>query len=364
MDTPKPRWIQRLRIVWAIGAKDIVDGFKNRTTLSLMLATAITMLSAQALPLLLNLSGISTVIVYDAGDSRVPSALRESSGVRLMEAKSRQELLDLLVDVSGKVLAVTVPADFEQILATGGQPELEGYVTWADRRSAVPLASDLEGHLQDALAEPVRVRVEGNFVHPPPEGTAQLGMVASGMVLVLAVIGSLLVPHLMLEEKQTHTLEVLLISPASTSEVVAGKAWAGLVYSLAGMGVVLAFNRLLVAHWGIALLATVCGSVLFIAMGLGLGSLFETPQQMGLWVAVPFIVLVLPVMALVLPWGLPEPVATLLPWLPGVALGRAYLLSFSGLATLTQSLPDLAIVLVWAVPVYALVVWLVRRSDR
>jgi ABC-2 type transport system permease protein len=364
METPRSPWMQRLRIVWAIAAKDVVDGFKNRTTLSLMLATAITMLSAQALPLLLNLSGIWTVVVYDAGDSRVPSALRESSEVRLMEARSNQELLDLLVDVSGKVLAVVVPADFEQVVTAGEQPELEGYVTWADRASADQLASKLEGQLQGALAETVHVRVEGNVVHPPPEGTAQLGMVAAGMVLVLAVIGSLLVPHLMLEERQAHTLEVLLISPASTSEVVAGKAWAGLVYSLAGMGVVLAFNRLLVAHWGIALLATLCGSVLFIAMGLGLGSFFESPQQMGLWVAVPFIVLVLPVMALVVPWGLPEPVATLLPWIPSVALGRAYLLSFSGLATLTQSLPDLAIVLVWAVPFYALVVWLVRRSDR
>jgi ABC-2 type transport system permease protein len=364
MEIPRFPWIQRLRIVWAIAAKDIVDGFKNRTTLSLMLATAITMLSAQALPLLLNLSGIRTVIVYDAGDSRVPSALRESSGVRLMEARSNQEMLDLLVDVSGKVLAVVVPADFEQVLGSGEEPELEGYVAWADRGSAAQLASDLEDQLQDTLGAKVRVRVEGNVVHAPREGTAQLGMVATGMVLVLAVIGSLLVPHLLLEERQTHTLEVLLISPASTSEVIAGKAWAGLVYSLAGMGVVLAFNRLLVAHWGIAVLATVCGSVLFIAIGLGLGSLFETPQQMGLWVAVPFFVLVLPAMALVVPWDLPEPVATLLPWIPSVALGRAYLLSFSGLGTLTQSLSELAIVLVWAVPFYALVVWLVRRSDR
>ncbi len=364
METTRNRWKQRLRIVWAIAAKDIVDGLKNRTTLTLLLATALTMLTAQALPLLLSLSGISTVIVYDAGNSRVSAALRKSSQVRLMEVKSRQELLDLVVDVSGKVLAVVVPADFEQALAAGEQPDLEGYVAWGDRTSAGKLASNLEGHLQDALGSPVRVRVAGNVVSPPPKGTPQLGMVAGGMVLVLAVIGSLLMPHLMLEEKQAHTLEVLRISPASIGEVVAGKAVAGLVYSLAGMGVVLAFNRLLVAQWGIAILATLCGSVLFVAMGLVLGSLFETPQQMGLWVALPFLIFVLPVMAVVLPWDLPEPAATLWPWIPSVSLGRAYLHAFSGAAPGVDALPALGMVLAWAAPFYALVVWLVRRADR
>jgi hypothetical protein len=54
----------------------------------------------------------------------------------------------------------------------------------------------------------------------------------------------------------------------------------------------------------------------------------------------------------------------LLPWLPTIALGNLFLLSFSGSATLAQALPDLALVLAWALPLYAAVVWMVRRSDR
>jgi hypothetical protein len=54
----------------------------------------------------------------------------------------------------------------------------------------------------------------------------------------------------------------------------------------------------------------------------------------------------------------------LLPWLPTVALGNLFLLSFSGSATLARALPDLALVLAWTLPLYAVVIWRVRRSDR
>jgi hypothetical protein len=78
----------------------------------------------------------------------------------------------------------------------------------------------------------------------------------------------------------------------------------------------------------------------------------------------------LPIVALMAPiilatlGHLPPILESLLPWLPTVALGNLFLLSFSGSATLAQVLPDLALVLVWTLPLYAAVIWRVRRSDR
>jgi ABC-2 type transport system permease protein len=190
-----------------------------------------------------------------------------------------------------------------------------------------------------------------------------MGTVATVMVLALVIIGGFLVPYLMLEEKQAHTLDALLVSPASAAQIVIGKALAGLAYTLTAAAVIIAFNLAAVVHWDILVLSVACGAILIVPFGLALGSLFDTPQQMSLLVMIPVLLLMAPVFLVTL-GAAGGPMASILPWLPTVALGRALLLSFSGSASLLVALPYLAIVLGWSLPVYAVVVWLVRRADR
>jgi hypothetical protein len=98
-------------------------------------------------------------------------------------------------------------------------------------------------------------------------------------------------------------------------------------------------------------------------LGLALGLLFDTQQQMGGWVTLPFLVLLLPMM-LSMMGTLPEPLATVVACLPTMALGRLFLASFSNIAAWAQNFLDLALVLVWAIPGYAAAIWLLRRMDR
>jgi ABC-2 type transport system permease protein len=345
-----------LRIIWAIATKDILEALKNRVLISLVVAMVFMMFSAQALPLLLKLGGATTVIIFEPGGSRLTEALQDNSLYRVVEARSRQEMEKLLVEASEEALAIAVPAAGESL-------ELNGYITWANRTKATTLKTDLENHLTEQMGQPVWIHVEGNIVFPPPEGTRSQKMTASVMVIILMTLGTFLIPHLMFEEKQAHTMEVLLVSPASYSQVVMGKALAGLFYCLVGMAVVLAFNYHLIAWWGAAVLAVLCGAVLFIALGLVLGTVFETPQQMSGFVVIPFLILMLPTLLGML-GTLPEPFAALAGWLPTMALSRVFLASFSNSTSWAQVLLDLALVLVWAIPVYAAVIWLLRRSDR
>jgi ABC-2 type transport system permease protein len=57
-------------------------------------------------------------------------------------------------------------------------------------------------------------------------------------VTIMLTMGILLVPTLMLEEKQTRTMDALLVSPASISQVVIGKAIAGFFYILVTAAIV------------------------------------------------------------------------------------------------------------------------------
>jgi len=353
-----------IRISLAIATKDITDAIKNRTILSLLLALVFTMLTAQALPLLLKLSDVSQVIVFDAGDSQLVTELDKSEQYRLIQADSQQEMEEILTTMSGEALGLAVPAGFDELLVAGGKPELDGYVVWENRSAAAGLKADTERHLQDLLGQPVLIHVEGNVLYPPPEGGGRLGMVATVMVLIPMVIGAMLVPYLMFEEKQAHTIEVLLVSPASIGQIVSGKALAGLFYVVAAMAVVFIFTYSTIAYWGIAILAALCGAILFIGVGLVLGSIFDSPQAMGLWVVLPFLLLLLPMVVDTVGASVPEPLAAAFPWLPTVALAKVFLLSFSGEASLGRALPHLVIVLAWAAPLYLVLLWLLGRSDR
>ena len=369
MNSRNYAFMDDLRIVWAIAAKDIADAIKNKMILSIVIGMAMLMLSTQAFPFLIRLSAKPRLIVYDAGDSsggdsEILNKLREDGRYGLIEVDSMAELQEALISVNADVLGLIVPAGIDPVLTSGGEPELDGYVVWSRRSAADELRSDLEATLRELLGQPVKVNVAGHIVYPPPEGGGSAGMVAIVLVLILTITGGFLVPYLMLEEKQTHTLDALLVSPASTVHIVAGKALAGLAYCLVAAAVVLAFHGSMVVRWEMAIVATVCGAVLTVGLGLLLGSLFESAQQAGLLMGVPALVLILPVVLAAVGTSLPDPLAELLSWTPTVALGKAYLVSVSGAATLAGALGNLAIVLAWAVPIYGVVVWLVRRSDR
>jgi len=364
MNTARGKSVEGLRVILAVAAKDVVDAMKNKTTISVIIGMFLMMLSAQAFPFIMKLAAIPRMIVYDAGSSRLIAELEDDGQYRLVKVDSKLELEEILVDMNAEVLGLVIPPGFDQALASGEPEELEGYVVWSSRSAASELKSNLEAHLERLLGQPVRVSVEGNVVYPSPEGSGHLVMVAGVLVVALGVVGSLMVPYLMFEEKQTHTMEVLLVSPATAGQIVAGKALTGLFYCLTAVAVAFAFNYNAFTHWGIAVLAAICGALVAIAVGLVLGSLFETAQQMSLWVSIPLVIIFLPVMLKATELSLPAALASFLSWLPTAALADVFLLSFSGNATLARALPELALVLAWAVPVYAAEVWIVRRSDR
>ena len=61
---------------------------------------------------------------------------------------------------------------------------------------------------------------------------------------------------------------------------------------------------------------------------------------------------------------LPALVESILPWVPSVALAEICRAAFSETVHATQVLDNLGIVLAVSLPLYALVIWKVRRSDR
>jgi len=159
-------------------------------------------------------------------------------------------------------------------------------------------------------------------------------------------------------------MDVLLVSPASSGHVTIAKALTGLFYCLLCIGIAFAINSALIYNWPLAILTAVCGALLTVSIGLLLGTIIESRQQLMLWGWVFLIPLMLPTLLSIMDDLLPANVITVFRWVPTTALFWVFRVSFSNQANYwLYGLPLLWIAL-WSVVGFGLVAWLVRRMDR
>jgi ABC-2 type transport system permease protein len=304
------------------------------------------------------------VLVYDPGGSRLSAELKDSSQFELRKASSTQELEEWLVNSIDAQLGLVVPADFDQVLQNGGQPELQGYVTWTYRHQANGLKSDLQGQLAQLLGQPVHINTQGNIVYPPRDLGLALGMATMTAVTLVLMMGIQLLPTLFFEEKQTKTLEALLVSPASIGQVVIGKALAGMFYVLVTAGLVFAVNWSGVVHWELALLFALGSGLFAVALGLTLGSFFESHNEMSAWLMLLITILIGSIFVDVLDITVPAPIQALVPWSPSVALVNIQRYAFLRHVAWAEAWASLGRVAGYSLLLYAVVVYKVRRADR
>ncbi len=367
MNTAKANWSGNLRIIWAIAAKDVVDALKNKVILGVMLGTAMVVLSGMAMPLLMGLMDRPPrAYIYAAEDSTLVEALRENRDFGLVPVSDPQEVQTIIGDAPDVNLGLVIPENIDEMVAGGGEIEIDGYIVyWAPPARVTELVTFFEEQFSQVAGQPVHINVDGHLVYPTLETVGQVMMVSSSFVIALVVIGIFLTPYLMIDEKEKHTMEALLVSPASYSQVVIGKALAGTAYCLAAAVVLLALNAGKINHWSAAILAALAGSLFTVALGLLMGTLFENPSSMNMFLGLVIIVLVAPVVLDTLPNLELSPVVTaIIPWMPSIGLYRVFRSAFVRDIPLSLVLSNIGIMVGFAVIVLALVVWRVSRMDR
>jgi len=355
-----------MHLIWIITSKDIVESLKNWLIISLILAMGFMLLMPKLLGLML-IPPETPVVVYDPGESRLTAELENSDQVQVQRARTVAEVEEVIGSMGfglGPEFGLAIPDNFDQVLDAGNQPELDGYVAWANRGKASQLKTEFEEQLEEMVGQPVSINMEENIVYPPAESGLWLLMVTITPVIVIFVMGIQLVPTLLFEEKQSKTLDALLVSPASHNQVVAGKALAGLFYVMVAAGVVFAINWSGVVHWEMVLLFVLGIGLFSVGLGLLLGSFFERQQDVvGLTMAL-IVVAVAALFVDMLELDMPAAVQTLLPWVPTVALAEILRFVFLENVPWTEALLKLGSVLAISAVLYVVVVLKVRRSDR
>ena len=350
------------RVIGAIAAKDISEAWRNRTLLGVAAGLFVTLLVSQALPFLLGLSGQQPVLLVAGPDLALVEALSAHDGLRVSRMNAVDSAAGSLAQQSGGTLGVVLPPEAEAALWAGQRVTLEAITPFATTEDQLATAV---AAFQTAVADVTgggQVELSITTVYPTTESTGRPAMAIMTILLVLLLVGLLMIPNLMVEEKEDHTLDVLLVSPATPFDIVAGKALAGMVYGLIAAVVVALFFHTYIAHWGVAIVGAGLTVLFGICLGLLLGVLFDNSSSLTLWTSGLLLALILPVFMQIMPRLASQLDSPLWQWIPTLAMARIFSVSMAAVVPMGEMLWSVAIVLAAIGLVLALVVWAVRRT--
>jgi ABC-2 type transport system permease protein len=366
MAVQKSPFGEQVRVVWAIASKDILGALRNKNTLGVIFSSLFMVVLYRMLPILNARLEPSPVLIYDAGDSTLGVYLENSQAVSAHTGyDSQEEMLTALAKGDVPELGLVIPEGFDQALADGREMPLRGFVSyWLSDRQAAAIRESIEVEVARLLGRPVTIELQTEkvYVTPGPDGAGT--QAAMALVFVFCMIGITMVPHLMLEEKQSRTLEVLLTSPASEAQVILAKALAGLFYCLLGGAVILGINHAFVVHWGLTVLAVVCFSLFVVSLGLWVGTKVETRAQLSIMVWPFFIPLFFPVILYLLGDLFPDIIARLIVVIPSATMLVVMGYAFAGSIAWAAPLAGMGWILICTAAALVATVRLVRQRDR
>ena len=190
-------------------------------------------------------------------------------------------------------------------------------------------------------------------------------MVSISLMIMILLMGLALVPYLFIEEKENHTMDALLVSPANFWQLVVGKMIAGTVYCLIAASIVLLFNYRLVVHWELMLPAVLLATLFAVAVGLLLGMLFDNAASLGLWTGMLTIVLLVsPLLETMGSGKIPPALQTAFSWMPSSVIYKLFVLTMLGVVPIQPVWQGVLLLLGTTVVLCVLVVWRIRRLDR
>jgi len=358
--------IQRddLRIVGALASKDIVDALKNRTTLTIFLTVIFLVALYRFMPILRAGNVLPMVVIYSPEQTQLEASLDNRSDLDLQLVKTMEDMKAYVAGEDFAVLGLEIPAGFDEALESSDPIEVDGYLaSWIGEDEIAETRAFFEQRLAEIAGRPVTINLDGNTVYMRPNTYGQAFFAAGSMIVAVLMVGISLTTQLILEEKQTKTMDALLVSPATAWTVVIGKALSGLFYCLVVGGIVLVIYSNLVTHWWLAILLLVAGSLFAVSLGLLLGTVIELQSQIRLYTFILYQPLLLPVFLIMLSDLLPPPLLTVFRWIPTVAWSSALQVSFAERTPFNSFALPLVLLIASTMVFLALTAWLIQRSE-
>ncbi|MFL5758631.1 MAG: ABC transporter permease [Thermomicrobiales bacterium] len=359
------------RMVMTIFRKDLRDAIRDaRVLVALILPLGIGIFYSQTFSDDTAAARLDATIVYASPDpTNLPDAIRvidgEAVALTFTRVGSEQEVRNK-IDGDDADLGLIVPTGFDDAVKTGQQPSLTVLVPANPSTAARVVVESLDPSVRHLSGEqaPAKLQIEQTLVTENQNLLDQIGLrtwsVIVAIVLMISMVSLLVVPVVLAEEAEKNTLDALVLI-ASHADVIAAKALLGIFYISVMVPLLLriatiGIDSTLAFYGTVALLA-----VSLLGFGLLLGSLFRNANQLNTWAGIILVPVVAPAFAV----GIPAPAiirssAAVSP--TGQAM-KLLINSATGEQLYHNVAISIAVICLWAVAAFALLLWDMRRRQ-
>lgn len=349
---------------WSFVRKETRHILRDRQTLAVLLLMPVAMVLLFGYAIRTDVEGVKVLVVDPSRDARstdLTQAVASTTALRLVGVEANVEAVEPRLRVGEANVALVLPPDFARRYARGTAEVLvvsdgtnANYASSAEsyvRNVVQQWAAQASGG-QGGGAPVVRTAVRMRF---NPTLASENLFVPGLLAFVLTLVSALMTAISIAREKETGTMEVLLVSPLRPLQIVVGKVAPYLVLAFVNALTALAVARLV---FGVpvrgSLTLLLVASLLFVLVSLALGVLISSrvPDQRTAMMAT-LLGLMIPTLMLT---GFIFPIASLPGWLQPVTnivpatwyiiIARGVMLKGIGLAVLWKEMLILTVMAV------------------
>lgn len=310
------------------------------------------------------------VAYYAVEQSSLPGNLStvvgETVDLQFFQAGSKKEVEEELRDKNAD-LGIIIPAGFDSAIARGEHPKLE---------ILQPSTTTIGGDYITAAIEPALRLLAGQS--PPAElvisvaadpsesetaidkvGLRRWAVLAS-ITMMIGMIAMLAIPVVLAEETEKKTLDALVLV-STHFEVVAAKALLGVIYVAVMVPLLLAVTQFRPEKLPLFVVTLFLLSLALLGLGLLMAGFFKNANQLNTWSGI----FLLPVIAPAFIIGLPAPDAVRIgaEAFPTGAATKLLMNSVSDERVFSNNGIAFAIIVLWGIAAYLLLLWQLSRRE-
>jgi ABC-2 type transport system permease protein len=364
-----------IRAIIAIARKDAMDIILNKTMLFTLLSPIFVAILYLIMGNLLATSP-SKLLIYNPGNSPVQQVASSFfQHPEVVPASSASEVAAAFGPngthtSSQYTMGLVIPPDFEAQIQQGKHPQLQLYVNGSQmNENNIQAMSNLLTEYGSTVAAPHPLHLSLVTINPP-SSTSILNLLSATFItsalLTSLIVGTSTMPYLLIEEKERKTLRMLMVSPASFTDVVLGKLLVVLGYQLLLSCAAIEIQQGFFGNVPILILFALLGISFALSLGLFAGGLFQSNGAIGGFTSIVSITLVLPgvIVGLAPLIGDNSPILQVIKILPSYYIAQGIYDALNNQSSLNSILLNGGIVLAWAIVLCIGAVWALRRQAQ
>lgn len=301
------------------------------------------------------------IVIHNPSQSTFATTLEESGHFNIEPVGSAQSAEAAVAANDGVIGGIVIPAGFDTQLANGQTPNLTIYIN--DREGQQYETNQLQIHLTESLHthanQPLPAQLTYTDLNQAPAFNEQTFFSSLFLTMGITFGGAMTLSQIMCEEKERQALAHLLTSPAGITDIMYSKLLLGFTLVTLLITALLIIAPIPGANWPLTLLASFIITTFSVGIGYLFGNITTSKNQVQAYVGGILMLLLIPTWTLAAN-SLPPAIDIAMRLIPTHyyldTLGR----TLTNTTTLTQELPNLAILTATTTLIY----YLIHRTNK